>query len=86
MLDEAIANLNLLIDGEISRRPIPDIDWTQVTLEGDRLTFNGRPVFLADYTWKPRIPELTEFYGDLESPYMDPNRVKMLKEKLLPGL
>ncbi|PWD99044.1 T9SS type A sorting domain-containing protein [Marinilabilia rubra] len=76
MLDEAISNMNLLINGEIYREPIPEIDWTQVTHESDILRYNGRPVFLADYNWKPRIPELTEFYGNQNELYFDPNRIK----------
>jgi len=76
MLDEAISNLNLLINGEINRKSTPQIDWTQVTHEGDRLQYNGRPVFLADYNWKPRIPELTEFFGNQNELYIDPNRIK----------
>jgi beta-galactosidase len=76
MLDEAISTLNLLIDGEITRKPIPDIDWTKVALEGDMLKFNNRPVFLADYIWKPGDPELLEFYGNGGSFYIDLNRVQ----------
>jgi hypothetical protein len=84
MLDDAIVNLNLLIDGEINREPIPDIDWTQVTHEGDQLQYNGRPVFLADYTWKPSIPELTEFHGNEDGYYFDPNRVQNAQGDIAP--
>lgn len=84
MLDEAISNLNLLINGEFNRKPIPDIDWTQVTHEGDILRHNGRPVFLADYNWKPRIPELTEFYGNQNELYFDPSRIKNAQGDIAP--
>ncbi len=76
MIQEAIDRLNLLIDGEIYRKPIPDINWAQVTHEGDMLKYNGKPVFLADYTWKPRISQLTEFYGNLDGYTLLPGQVQ----------
>lgn len=63
MLDAATDYLTSLNKGEFSRKPTPQIDWAKVEHEGDQLTYEGRPVFLADYTWKPRVPELDEFHG-----------------------
>jgi len=75
LLDEAIDYLTQLINGEVFRRPIPNLDWARVTHDGDQLTFNNQPVFLADYTWKPDIDRLTEYHGNLDgfflmSPYV----------------
>lgn len=75
MLNESKTYLRRLIKGEIFRKPTPNVDWSKVTLDGDQLTFNGKPVFIADYTWKPAIPELTEFYGNQDGVYIDQNKV-----------
>lgn len=75
MLDEAIANIKLLLSGAVVRKPTPNIDWTKVSLVGDQLIFNNRPVFLADYTWKPNLPELKEFFGDLDGFFITPSYV-----------
>lgn len=66
MLDEAIDHLTRLQNGEVFREPIPKLDWSQISHESDQLTFNRRPVFTADYTWKPDSPELNEFHGDMD--------------------
>lgn len=75
MLDEAIDNIKLLLSGAIVRKPTPNIDWTKVSLVGDQLMFNKRPVFLSDYTWKPNLPELKEFFGDLDGFFITPSYV-----------
>ncbi len=75
MLDDAIAHLTLLKDGKLFREPTPDIDWSSASHEGDQITFNNRPVFLADYTWKPRIPKLTEYHGDEDGFFIMPPHV-----------
>lgn len=64
MLEKATNTLTRLKAGEISRKPIPELDWSQITHDGDQLSHDGRPVFLEYYTWKPDVPELTEFHGD----------------------
>lgn len=64
MLDEAATYLKLLQDGKVIRKPSTQIDWAKVTNDGNQLTFENRPVFLADYTWKPKIPKLTEYHGN----------------------
>ncbi|QBG46450.1 hypothetical protein EGM51_03205 [Verrucomicrobia bacterium S94] len=75
MLDSCTSNLTRLISGEISREPAPQVDWASVTHDGDQLTFNGRPVFLADYTWKPGDAWLTEYHGEQDGFYFDPNKI-----------
>jgi beta-galactosidase len=93
MLDEATQYLIRLIAGEVSRKPIPNIDWSQVVHDGDQLSFEGRPVFLTDWTWKPDIDELNEYHGQqdgffLMHPYVEDKNgkirrpvVEQLKEK-----
>lgn len=75
MLDDAIENLELLIAKKIKRKPSPHVDWTKVSVEGDQLTFNNRPVFLADYTWKPDTKELTEYHGNQDGFFLTPSYV-----------
>lgn len=75
MLDEAISALTMLNEGAIFRKVTPNIDWENVTHDEDQLTFLGRPVFLADFTWKPDTEELTEFYGNQDGYFLTPNVV-----------
>ncbi|WP_197231363.1 alpha-amylase family protein [Novipirellula artificiosorum] len=63
MLEEATTFLDDLIAGNVVRRPTPDVDWANVSHDGDQLTFQGRPVFLTDWTWKPEMDELNEYHG-----------------------
>ncbi|WP_405293686.1 alpha-amylase family protein [Algibacter sp. Ld11] len=75
MLDESIEHLKSLISNKAFRKPSPKVDWTKVTVENDQLTFNNRPVFLTDYTWKPKIKELTEFHGNQDGFFLTPTYV-----------
>lgn len=75
MLDTAIAYITRLIKGEIIRKPAPHVDWEQVSHDGDQLTFNNRPVFLADYTWKPEDERLEEYFGALDGFFLTPSYV-----------
>ena len=93
MLDEATSYVQLLIDKKAFRKPSPHVDWTKVTVDNDQLTFNNRPVFLADYTWKPKVKELTEYHGNQDGFFLtptyvvkedgtvNPSKIKELKEK-----
>lgn len=75
MLDSSVVFLNKLIDGTYTRKTIPKIDWANVTHDGDQLTAGGRPAFLEYYTWKPDIPELTDYFGDNGGFFMQPRNV-----------
>ncbi len=85
MLNEAIEYLQLLLDKQVFRKPSPKIDWRKVSVEGDQLTFDKRPVFLADYTWKPNTKRLTEYHGDQDGFFMTPSYVKK-DGTLIPGI
>ncbi|TGV03505.1 alpha-amylase family protein [Flavivirga rizhaonensis] len=65
MLDESLETLKMLIQGKITRKESPNVDWTKVKVEGDQITFNNRPVFLADYSWKPKTKKYTDYHGNL---------------------
>ncbi len=75
MLDKAESDLNKLILGDIFRKPSPKVNWSAISLESDQLTFNNRPVFLADYSWKPTTKELTEFHGNKDGFFLTPTHV-----------
>ncbi len=75
MLDNAILYAEKLRDGKVIRQPIPNIDWTKVKVESNQITCNNRPVFLADFTWKPDSKQLQEFYGDLDVAFISPSFV-----------
>lgn len=75
LLDESIAYAQLLLDEKVFRTPTPKVNWNHVYHDGDQLTYDGRPVFLADYTWKPGTQELTEFYGDKDGFFITPTYV-----------
>ncbi|MDO6738724.1 beta-galactosidase [Wenyingzhuangia sp. 2_MG-2023] len=75
MLDEAILTINKLINGEIIRKPSLKVDWADVSISGNKILYQGKPVFMNDYSWKPSIPKLTEFFGNKDGVFMTPNDV-----------
>lgn len=49
ILDAGIVELNQVINGEITRRPVRKVDW-QNSVAGDNMFIsNGKPIFLYDY-------------------------------------
>ncbi len=84
MLNEAIETLTSILNENIKRPLTPEVDWSKVTLEGDQLTYNNRPVFLTDYTWKPKTSKLTEFHGNQGGYYFDPNFISNARGKINP--
>ena len=75
MLNEAIDYLQLLLNKKVFRKSAPHVDWTKVEVEGDQLTYKNRPVFLADYTWKPKVEKLTEYHGNQDGFFLTPSFV-----------
>ena len=75
ILDEAIAVINEVIAGTIVRKPTPNVNWENITVSGNEVLFDGQPVFLSDYTWRPSTPELNEFFGNKDGYYMTPSDV-----------
>ncbi len=75
MLDQDISFLTKLNNGEYTRKQSPNIDWSQVNHTGDQLTFQGKPVFISDYIWKPRIKKLTKYHGNQDSFFLAPSHV-----------
>lgn len=75
MLTEATDYLSLLLKKEVVRTPSPHVDWKKASVEGDQITYKNRPVFLADYTWKPRVKNLTEYHGNQDGIFLTPSYV-----------
>ena len=70
ILDGAIGELTFVIAGDIIRRPVPDIDWANITVEGDSILNNGKPVFLYDYFSKSGGSEnLNDYLGAISHPW-----------------
>ncbi|MBD0401974.1 beta-galactosidase [Flammeovirga sp. EKP202] len=66
MLEEGEERLSLALKGKISKQEVPIIDWSKTEIVGDDVMYNGQPVFLADYSWKPKTDYLTEYHGNLD--------------------
>ncbi|MDG1729619.1 MAG: hypothetical protein P8K68_14300 [Algibacter sp.] len=49
ILDKGIVQLEKIIEGSITRRPTPKIDWGNIKVTDEALVNNGKPVFLHDY-------------------------------------
>ena len=78
LLQEAQTKLSKTIKGELVRTATPIVDWSKITYNSNQLMHNGKPVFLADYTWQPDTAgsyDLTEYFGALDSFYIAPNMV-----------
>lgn len=76
MLNASISDLQKLINNETRRLYVPNIDWSEASLEGDQITYEGKPVFLNDYTWKPTTASLLEYHGQLDGFFLAPNHVE----------
>ena len=82
MIDQAMANLQLIMEGKVSRRPTPVIDWAKVSHQGDILTYDGRPVFLADWSWKPENSKYDAYHGQLDGFFVTPGYLENSKGQL----
>ena len=86
MLDEAIETIKLVNSGDIVRKPTPIIDWSKLTIDKNQIMHDNKPVFLSDYTWKPRVDELTEYFGNLDGVFLTPSHVINKKGAIKPTL
>jgi beta-galactosidase len=85
MLDEAIAYTNLLLTKKVFRTPSPNVDWSKVSVKGNQLIYKQKPVFLADYTWKPDTKELNEYHGNQDGFFLTPSYVTKKDGSIHPG-
>ncbi|MFR9495992.1 MAG: beta-galactosidase [Rikenellaceae bacterium] len=75
MMESSIAELGRVISGEIIRRPSPQIDWSKISIEEDQVLYEGSPVFLSDWTWKPEADNYTEYFGAMDGFFITPSVV-----------
>ncbi|MFI3305576.1 MAG: beta-galactosidase [Rikenellaceae bacterium] len=75
MMASSIEELGRVMNGETIRRPSPQIDWSKISVEGDQVLFDGNPVFLTDWTWKPNSKRYTEYFGDMDGHLISPSIV-----------
>ncbi|MFI3317565.1 MAG: beta-galactosidase [Rikenellaceae bacterium] len=66
MMQSSIEELESVMSGKIKRLPTPNIDWSKTKLEGDQVSYEGKPVFLTDWTWKPDVAAYEEYFGQLD--------------------
>ncbi|WP_139957424.1 beta-galactosidase [Flavicella sediminum] len=75
MLDEATDYLSLLLEKKVFRTESPKVDWKKAFVKEDQIIYNKTPVFLADYTWKPKSKNLTEYHGNQDGFFLTPSYV-----------
>lgn len=75
MLDTSISELSSVIDGKTERYYSPDVDWAQTSVSGDEILYNGKPVFLSDWTWKPKGDFFNEYHGAQDGFLLTPSFV-----------
>lgn len=85
MLEDATTELKNVLSGKIKRLATPLVDWTKTSLVGDEILYNSKPVFLADWTWKPVTMEYTEYHGNQDGFFMTPTYVINEKGDVNPG-
>lgn len=66
ILDKGINDLEQLIAGKRTRRPVSKVDWENIEVEKDMFLSQGKPVFLYDYFSKTVGKQLTNksIYND----------------------
>lgn len=90
ILDKATEEINDLLLKKINRKPSVLVDWSKAALDGDQITYNGSPVFLSDYFFKPKEPELDKYYGNqdgfLVAPYNLVSEEGLVDQKIMNNL
>ncbi|MDU0354212.1 beta-galactosidase [Paraglaciecola aquimarina] len=76
LLKNAISDTQKLLNGKITRPKLPQIDWSQITVKNGQLEQNGRPVYLADYVWKPEHPAFEKYYGQFNGYFLSPRVIE----------
>ncbi len=86
MLEKAIKDITLINTGKAFRKKSPKVNWAKVSVENDQLTYQNKPVFLADYTWKPNVKKLEDYHGSLDGFFVSPTHLTDEKGTLNPRL
>ncbi|NMH86837.1 beta-galactosidase [Flavivirga algicola] len=78
ILEEGIATLTAIINGERTRKPIPNIDWSKIDYDGNQLVHEGKPIYISEYIWQPDKAgdhDLRDYFGAFDGFYVDPGHV-----------
>ncbi|MDU0355576.1 beta-galactosidase [Paraglaciecola aquimarina] len=75
LLSQSIDELTLVIAGDIVRKPAVVADFGKVELSDGQLWQDGKPVFIASYTWKTDEEATNQYFGNLSSQYIAPNHI-----------
>lgn len=73
VLTHSIEELKLVLSGDISRKPVPNINWETVEIVDNQFVDKGESVFLGSYTWKTDDKLSNQYFGNLNSEYIAPS-------------
>ncbi|OHX63956.1 T9SS type A sorting domain-containing protein [Flammeovirga pacifica] len=75
LLDETVAHIHQVLSKDIIRKETTEINFSNIQLNNNHLTQNGKTVFLMDYVWKPEdVSDDTKKYcGAYGSEYISPS-------------
>lgn len=86
MMNSSIKELQSVIDGNTRRFESPKVDWKNVTIDGDKMVYNGRPVFITDWNFKAESEKYTEYHGNQSGFFLTPSFVVNEKGDLNPSI
>ncbi len=75
MMNSSIEGLQSVLDGKSKRLNSPKVDWKYVTIEGDEMEYEGRPVFITDWNFKAESKKYTEYHGNQSGFFLTPSYV-----------
>lgn len=67
MLIDAQKEITDVLNGKYRRLPSPNVNWAKLTVEGDQILYDKKPVFVADWSWKPNNVVYNKYFGHLDS-------------------
>lgn len=73
MMQSSCTSLQAVLKGEQMRRSSPEVDWSKLSIKGAQIIYQGKPVFLADWTWKPTSKPYTQYFGQMSNAFISPN-------------
>jgi beta-galactosidase len=75
LLSDSIEELTAVNAGDIVRKPAVVADFSKVELNDGQFWQDGKPVFIASYTWKTDEKGTNKYFGNLSSQYIAPNHI-----------
>lgn len=76
VLDSAITEIKRVRSEEITRKPVPNIDYSKAYIVDGKFKIDDQYVFLSSYTFKPSInTNVDKYFGDLQGNYLSPSQL-----------